>query len=74
MSNPTSPGRSAEYSDSRQTAERIGLSESFLNKARVTGGGPPYLKVGKAVRYRWSDVEAWLQARTRRSTSEQVAA
>ena len=63
-----------EYGDTHQTAERAGISASFLNKARVTGDGPPFVKIGKAVRYHWPAVEAWLQTRVRRSTSEQVAA
>ena len=64
----------SEYIDTRQAADRAGISASFLNKARITGDGPPFIKVGKAVRYHWPDVAAWLHARTRRSTSEQVAA
>jgi hypothetical protein len=31
-----------------------------LAEWRSRGIGPRYLKVGRHVRYRWSDVEAWL--------------
>lgn len=42
---------------------------------RVNGGGPPYVKLGSgkkaAVRYRMSDVLAWLEAQGRENTSQQ---
>jgi hypothetical protein len=28
---------------------------------RANGNGPPYLKLGRAVRYCWTDVSAWLE-------------
>jgi predicted DNA-binding transcriptional regulator AlpA len=30
---------------------------------RSMGKGPPALKVGRHLRYRWTDVEAWLETR-----------
>ena len=59
-----------EYERTRQTAERINCSESYLNKLRMTGDGPPFLKIGKSVRYYWPDVQKWLDARVRQSTSQ----
>jgi predicted DNA-binding transcriptional regulator AlpA len=52
---------------SKEVAERIRKSVSWLNHARQTGTGPRYLKIGHQVRYRSEDVDAWLeeQARTR---------
>ncbi len=38
------------------------VSESYLNKARMTGHGPRFIKVGRAIRYRRCDLEAWLAA------------
>lgn len=52
------------------TARRLGISAGFLNKARMSGEGPPYVKIGKAVRYRWSVVEAWLAERERLTTQD----
>lgn len=46
-------------------AEEIGLSLKVIQKWRRLGGGPPYMKLGGSVRYRRSDVEAWLTASTR---------
>lgn len=38
------------------------VSESFLNKARLTGGGPKYVRLGRAIRYRVEDLEAWARS------------
>jgi len=57
-----------------EAAERIGLSVSTLEKLRVYGGGPKFLRLGRAVRYRQTDLESWMAARVVGSTSEQVAA
>lgn len=51
-------------------AARYGLSEATLASLRTKGGGPAFLKVGTKVIYRFSDVEDWLAARMRTSTSE----
>jgi predicted DNA-binding transcriptional regulator AlpA len=54
-----------------QAAEYVGLSASTLEKFRLTGNGPPYLKSGpKIVVYRPEDLDAWLSASCRRSTSD----
>ncbi|WP_370237829.1 helix-turn-helix transcriptional regulator [Brevundimonas sp.] len=41
-----------------------------LEKWRVIGGGPAYIKTGRAVVYQVSDLDAWLEARKFASTSE----
>lgn len=56
-----------------QVSELTGRAVSTLEKDRLTGDGPPYLKLGRLVRYRRRDVEAWLSECTRRSTSEEAA-
>lgn len=43
-----------------------------LQKWRVTGDGPPFVRVGRLVRYRQADVEAWINSRRVSSTSEAV--
>lgn len=55
-------------------ARRCGLSVSTLNKLRLTGGGPRFAKLGRAVRYRVADVDAWIEASLRNSTSQQGSA
>jgi predicted DNA-binding transcriptional regulator AlpA len=47
-----------------------GLSVSTLNKLRCSGGGPAFLKLGRAVRYKSVDLKDWLDSRRVMSTSE----
>ncbi|MGE3249695.1 MAG: helix-turn-helix transcriptional regulator [Hyphomonadaceae bacterium] len=52
-----------------QAAERLGLSVSTLAKMRVTGRGPSFVKISRAVRYRIEDLDAYISQRLRVSTS-----
>lgn len=49
--------------DTPGAAQHLKLSVSHLEKMRVYGTGPSYVKLGRAVRYRISDLEAYLSAR-----------
>jgi hypothetical protein len=51
------------------------LTPATLEVKRCRGGGPPYLKFGKFVRYRWRDARTWRlsQGRPLTSTSEAAA-
>ena len=54
----------------RGTAEYINRSPSFLEKLRVYGGGPRFIRLGlKAVAYDLDDVDRWLEERKVSSTS-----
>jgi len=44
-----------------EAADYLGLSVSTLNKWRVTGDGPKFVKLGRAVAYRISDLHEWLE-------------
>jgi predicted DNA-binding transcriptional regulator AlpA len=54
----------------RQCAEMLALSERTLERLRVTGTGPKFLRIRHSVRYRPADVEAWLASQVVSSTSE----
>jgi predicted DNA-binding transcriptional regulator AlpA len=56
--------------DEAEVSKVIGRSVPTLQKDRVQGSGPPYIKFGRQVRYRPSAVQAWLDERVRQSTSE----
>ncbi len=58
--------------DERETASILGCAVSTLQKHRVSGGGIPFVKLGRLVRYRRADVLAYLQGHVRRSTSDEV--
>jgi hypothetical protein len=44
-------------------ARYVGISVAFLRQARVRAKGPAYFRIGRSVRYRVSDLEAWLSDR-----------
>jgi hypothetical protein len=54
----------------KETAVRLKVSESFLAKKRVTGGGPKFIKVGRVVRYPETAINEYLSAQLRTSTSD----
>jgi excisionase family DNA binding protein len=53
-----------------ESAKQTGLSIRTFERMRSSGMGPRFVKVGRAVRYRESDLEEWLTSQTVRSTSE----
>lgn len=54
----------------KETAGRLKVSESFLAKKRVSGGGPRYIKMGRVVRYTETAISEYLSTRLRASTSD----
>jgi len=51
-----------------EAAAYIGVSENTLSVWRCVGRyAIPFIKVGRLVRYRRSDLEAWLESRTHTS-------
>ncbi len=54
-----------------EAAKYVALAESTLTKMRLTGDGPRFVKLGpRAVGYRRADLDSWLEAGVRRSTSD----
>jgi predicted DNA-binding transcriptional regulator AlpA len=51
-----------------QVVDLTGLSRSSLAKKRCDGSGPAFFKIGRAVKYATSDVDAWILTRRRTST------
>ncbi len=47
-----------------------GRARSCWQKDRLTGLGPRFIRVGRLIRYRRRDVEAWLDSQSRISTSD----
>jgi predicted DNA-binding transcriptional regulator AlpA len=56
-----------------ECAELLRLSERTLERLRVSGSGPKFLRIRHSVRYRPNDVEAWLASQIVGSTSEEPA-
>ena len=55
----------------KETVKLLSLSVKTLQRYRYTGGGPIYIKLGKSVRYKESDIEKYVSERTRYITTEQ---
>ncbi|EKO3557546.1 DNA-binding protein [Vibrio cincinnatiensis] len=55
----------------QETAHYIGMSRSFLRQARMEGHrhnrtiAPPFIKIGRAVRYLKDDLDQWLDSHAR---------
>lgn len=56
--------------DTVAAAVYAGVTEGYLNKLRVTGGGPLFIKRNGLVRYDPGDLDAWLEAGKINSTSQ----
>lgn len=55
-----------------QAANYVGLGKSTLDKARLSGSGPRFVKLGRRVLYDPTDLDAWLNQHRRSSTSDQA--
>lgn len=53
-----------------KAAEYLGLRKTTLEAWRCRGGGPLFVKMNKAVRYRREDLDRFLDSKLRTSTSE----
>lgn len=53
-----------------ELAKMLGITTGALANNRSAGKGPRYVKLGKKVFYRRSDIEAWIDANVRQSTCE----
>ena len=58
------------YLNVRQAAEHLGLSSRTLDRYRVSGEGPVFMRFGGRVRYMREDLDAWARAQRRKSTSD----
>ena len=54
----------------KQAAAYLGMSQSWLSKTRMAGNPkrPPYIKMGKSVRYDSNDLDDWLMNNKRWGT------
>ena len=58
------------YLTQDEAAELLRISPRTLERHRVAGTGPRFVKAGRRVLYRRSDLDAWTDANTFASTSE----
>ncbi len=62
----TSTTNTARVLTEQETASYIGMSRSYLRQARMEGNrdnrtpAPPFIKIGRAVRYLREDLDNWI--------------
>jgi excisionase family DNA binding protein len=64
------PASAPAWLTRREAAQYLKLGESTLAKLFVSGDGPPAFKVGRSVRYSSSELNEWMTAKRRKSTSD----
>lgn len=52
-----------ELLNTEKASKYVGLSQSTLEKLRVYGGGPVFVKARRCVRYSSEDLDDWLHER-----------
>ena len=62
-----------EHFDTKAAASYLDVADNTLEKWRVYGTGPRFYKLGRKVRYRRRDLDAWIESRLCSSTSEGFA-
>jgi hypothetical protein len=53
-----------------EAAKILNLSTSWLAKARMTGDGPEYVQIGRAIRYTPTSLLQFIAKRTRKATKQ----
>lgn len=59
-----------ELLKAEKAAEILGIKKQTLAVWRLKGSGPRYIKLGTRVLYSVDEIDAWLAAHTRTSTSD----
>ena len=54
----------------KKAAEHLGVSLSFLDKSRLSGTGPPFIRIGNKVVYSTDDLDQHMAERRHKSTAE----
>ena len=61
---PTAPAEPSKYLDEKQLCAELDISSVTATKWRRNAEGPPFIRVGRLIRYPREAVEAWLASRT----------
>ena len=54
--------------DTKQAAKYLNIKPQTLNRWRHEGYGPPFIKLGSLVRYRYQDLTTWIDKCKRKNT------
>lgn len=72
MSSDLRPPRQRDVLSQHELAQRWRLSPRTLERWRWLGQGPAFLRLGRRIAYRLTDIEAF-EAAQRRAPSEEIA-
>ncbi len=61
-----------EVMNTAEAAKYVRLGKPTLERFRISGEGPAYVKLGGSVRYRRCDLDEWLETKLTHSTSQAV--
>lgn len=64
----------ARLVNTQTAADYLGLRPVTLEAWRTRGGGPEYVRLGRAIRYDMAALDRFIEANSERSTSERNAA
>jgi len=53
----------------REVANLTGLSVRGLQQKRTDGGGPPFVRIGRTIRYPYDDLIQWVNSLERLDTT-----
>lgn len=71
IANKSEIGMSDQLITVDAAADRLGVHRSFLDRRRVAGGGPIFIKLSaRKVLYRVEELDRWAAAHARTSTSD----
>jgi len=56
--------------DTDEAARVLGMSPRYLETLRGRGGGPPFVKIGRSVRYQPEEIDKWIKARVQWITGD----
>ncbi len=59
-----------DFFDTIEAPGYLGLKRTTLEAWRCRGGGPKFVKLGRLVKYRRSDLDKFIEARVRSNTCE----
>lgn len=62
---PPMSGDRRPLATASDVSQHLGVPVETLRKWRYLKRGPQYVPIGKYVRYRWTDVEDWLDRQTK---------
>ena len=53
----------ADYLETRKAARCLGICHRTLEKFRIYGAGPPYIRIGQRIVYKHDDLVKWQRLR-----------